>query len=131
MSGGNISSGPPPPNWNTPRTDVGVNPSLAPKAAAALGLTMPWAGLPIGIVFLMLDDARKAKIGWIAIGWSVVGTVLNLLLSLPLLLAIWSLIKSHGAAPGGGLPSIPGVPGMPSLGGGAILLMHLCKVFMF
>jgi hypothetical protein len=108
-----------------------VSPGLAPKAAAALGLMMPWAGLPIGIIFLMLDDVRKAKIGWIAIGWSVVGTILNLLLSLPLLLAIWAMIKSHGAAPGGGLPSIPGVPSMPSMGGGDIVLMRLRTLFMF
>ncbi len=100
----------PAPQWNAPGAVMGVSPGLAPKAAAALGLMLPWAGLPIGIAFLMLDDPRKVRLGWIAIGWSVAGTVLNLLLSLPLLLGLWSLVKSH-AVGGGGIPGLPGVPG--------------------
>lgn len=97
----------------------GVNPALAGKAAAALGLIFPWVGLPVGIVFLMLDDERKVKLGWATIWWSVLGTILSVLtLALPFG-ALWGMMKAlapHGGAPGG-LPGggIPG--GVPSLPG--------------
>jgi hypothetical protein len=104
-----------------------MSPGLAPKAAAALGLLLPWAGLPIGIAFLMLDDPRKARLGWIAIGWSIAGTVLNLLLLVPPLLGIWALVKSHAPSGGGGIPGVPSVP--PTDGGD---LNTLClRLFMF
>lgn len=92
---------------------------LAPKAAAALGLMFPYVGLPVGMVFLMLDDPRKEKLGWMTIGWSVVGTILNGIALLITLLPLWNLLK--GAHPGG---APPGIPGMPSLNGdGAGLLL--------
>ena len=118
----------PPVTWSpvaSPSPLMGVNPGLAPKAAAALGMLFPWAALPIGIVFLMLDDPRKAKLGWIAIGWSIAGTVLNVLLFVVPLIGLLPELKSlipHG----GGLPGGGGMPGgagggginIPSLGGG-------------
>ena len=100
-----------------PRAGTGAGPDLAAKAAAALGLMFPWAGLPIGLAFLMLDDPRKARLGWIAIGWSVAGTILNALLFLLPLATLWPLVKSllsHPNAGGAG----GGVPGLPPLGGG-------------
>ena len=37
---------------------------LAPKAAAALGLLFPYVGLPVGMVFLMLEiRARQSSAG--------------------------------------------------------------------
>jgi hypothetical protein len=98
--------------------------ALAPKAAAALGLMFPYVGLPLGIVFLMLDDPRKTQLGWLTIGWSVLGTVLNtvslLVLLLPLLGALKGLPHPGGAAPGG-LPSVPDIGG----DGAGLLLPHL------
>ena len=95
--------------------------ALAPKAAAALGLMFPYIGLPVGIVFLMLDDPRKTQIGWMTIGWSVLGTVLNSIAFSVLLGLLAPLLK--GLAPhAGGSPS--GLPAMPDMGGdGAGLLL--------
>lgn len=95
--------------------------ALAPKAAAALGLMFPYVGLPVGIVFLMLDDPRKTQIGWMTIGWSVLGTVLNSLAFSVLLGFLAPLLK--GLAPhAGGSPG--GLPGVPDVGGdGAGLLL--------
>lgn len=122
----------PPVSWSpsaSPLTDVDSR--LAPKAAAALGLMFPWAGLPIGIAFLMLDDARKAKLGWIAIGWSIGGTILNVLLFVIPLLGLLPYLKDfvphNGGIPGGG--GQPGGAGggisIPSFGGAGIALPSL------
>ena len=98
--------------------------SLAPKAAAALGLMFPYVGLPVGIVFLMLDDPRKTQLGWLLIGWSVLGSVLNGIGLLVTLLPLWSFLK--GAHPGGGVPtSIPGVPNLGGDGEGLLLAGRL------
>lgn len=95
----------------------GVNPGLAPKAAAALGLFFPWAGLPIGMAFLMMDDPRKAQLGWIAIGWSIGGTILSILTLILPLLGLLPMLKSLAPHAGGA-----GVPGLPPLGGGEDVL---------
>lgn len=92
--------------------------ALALKAAAALGLMFPYVGLPVGIVFLMLDDPRKTQLGWVTIGWSVLGTVLNglaLAATVGPLLAALKALAPHGA--GGAAPTLPGVP---DLGGDGI-----------
>jgi len=86
-----------------------VNPALAPKAAAALGLLLPPVALPVGIVFLMLDDPRKTRLGWITIGWSVVGAILNVIFLIPPAVALFKSLLS-GAGHGG----LPGLPPMPS-----------------
>lgn len=74
----------------------------------------PYVGLPLGIVFLMLDDPRKTQLGWLTIGWSVLGTVLNsislIVLLLPLLGALKGLPHPGGAAPSA-LPSVPDIGG--------------------
>ncbi|MDQ2801126.1 MAG: hypothetical protein M3Y13_15955 [Armatimonadota bacterium] len=98
----------------------GVNPALAGKAAAALGLIFPWVGLPVGMVFLMLDDERKVKLGWATIWWSVLGTILSVLTLVLPFGALWGMLKAfapHGGAPGGGIPGglpggIPTIPGV-------------------
>lgn len=93
--------------------------ALAPKAAAALGLIFPYVGLPVGIVFLMLDDPRKEKLGWITLGWSILGTILNSIAFAALLALLAPLFK--GLTHVGGGPTA--IPGMPSLSGdGANLL---------
>ena len=94
--------------------------SLAPKAAAALGLLFPLVGLPVGIVFLMLDDPRKTQIGWILIGWSLAGTLLSVA---PLLLALGPLLAVlRGLLPHPGSPA-PAVPGLPTDGGEGLFLL--------
>jgi len=97
--------------------------ALAPKAAAALGLMFPVIGLPVGVVFLMLDDPRKTQLGWMTIGWSVLGTVLNSIAFSVLLGLLAPLLKGlpHPGGSPGGLPSVPDMGGdgagllMPSL----------------
>lgn len=46
-------------------------------AAAALGLLFPLVAVPVGIVFLMLDDSRKSAIGRWNIAWGIAGTILH------------------------------------------------------
>lgn len=94
--------------------------TLAPKAAAALGLMFPFIGLPVGIVFLMLDDPRKTQIGWMTIGWSVLGTVLNSI-AFSVLLALLAPLLKGIPHPGGSPGGLPGVPDMGGDGAGLIL----------
>jgi len=96
--------------------------SLAPKAAAAMGLMFPYIGLPVGIVFLMLDDPRKTQIGWMTIAWSVLGTVLNSIAFSVLLALLSPLLKGAVPHPGGGLPAVPDVGGD---GAGLLLPLRL------
>lgn len=92
---------------------LAVNPALANKSAAALGLMFPYIALPVGMVFLMLDDPRKTQIGWITIGWSVVGSVLNAILFFLTLAPTLAMLKALMPATGhgGGLPGLPSLPG--------------------
>ena len=43
----------------------------------ALGVIFPVISIPVGLVFLMLDDKRKSQIGWWNILFGLIGTVLN------------------------------------------------------
>lgn len=102
--------------------------SRSTKTAALLGLAFPWIGLPVGMIFLMLDDDRKAQIGWITIGWSLFGTAINIIGGLillgPLLSGLHSLIPSGSLhAPGGNSSS----PSLPDLGGDGLNM--LCPSF--
>jgi hypothetical protein len=92
--------------------------ALAAKAAATLGLMFPYIGLPVGIVFLMLDDPRKTQLGWITIGWSVAGTVANGLLLIPLLSPLLTFFRGIQSQAGhGGLSGLPGLHNLPSPSG--------------
>jgi uncharacterized membrane protein len=72
----------------------------------ALGIVFPMLAIPVGMVFLMLDDKRKAQIGWWNIVFGLVGTLLNGILAavtiMPLLMGATKMI-----------------PGMDRLGGGS------------
>ena len=94
-----------------------------------MGLMFPWAGLPIGLLFLMLDDPRKIRLGWMAIGWSVAGTVLNSVLVLLPLAALVPMIKSWLAHPGGGGGGA--IPGLPPVGGGEETLTFPLMIRLF
>ena len=99
--------------------------ALAPKAAAALGLMFPYIGLPVGMVFLMLDDPRKTQLGWLLIGWSVLGTVLNGIALLVTLVPLWSLLKGMAHPGGGGSNGLPAVPNLGGDGEGLLFAGHL------
>ena len=101
--------------------------ALAPKAAAALGMLFPYIGLPVGMVFLMLDDPRKTQLGWLLIGWSIAGTVLNSLALAAVLGPILALLRGFAPHPGGAPPSIPGLPEDP--GAGLWMLLFLTHHF--
>ncbi len=94
---------------------------LAPKAAAALGLLFPFIGLPAGMIFLMLDDPRKTQIGWLLIGWSLAGTVINVVSLAITLGPIWAVLKGLMPHPGGG--AAPSIPGLPADGGEGLRLL--------
>ena len=106
-------------------TDV-VDPKLAGKTAALLGLMFPYVGLPVGMVFLMLDDPRKVQLGWQNIGWSLVGSVINIfalfLTLMPLLAGLKLLLPQ--AHPGGGVPDLSG-----GAGGVQIILQMGCYLW--
>lgn len=93
-----------------PMTSAPAYTALATKSAAALGLLFPPIALPVGMVFLMLDDPRKTRLGWITIGWSILGTILNVIF---LVAPILALLKSFlpGAGHSGGMPALPPMPG--------------------
>ncbi len=113
------------PGISAPARPAPAESSLAPKAAAAMGMLFPLIGLPAGMIFLMLDDPRKTHLGWLLIGWSLAGTVLSVV---PLLLAIGpTLALLHGLAPhpGGPAPSIPGLPTDGGAGGDGLILPAL------
>ena len=94
--------------------------ALAPKAAAALGMLFPFIALPVGMVFLMLDDPRKTQLGWLMIGWSVGGSVISTLLFAATLGPLWAALKTLMPHPGGG--AAPSIPGLPTDGGLGLLL---------
>lgn len=51
---------------------------VSERAAVWLGLLMPYFGLPVGLVFMMLDDDRKQQLGRICVLWSCLSLVLHL-----------------------------------------------------
>ena len=46
-------------------------------SSVAMGIFFPIISIPVGLVFLMLDDKRKTQIGWWNILFGLLGTVLN------------------------------------------------------
>ena len=57
--------------------DTGV----ARRAAVALGLTIPFVGLPVGWIFMMIEDRNRQAIGRWCAAWSMIGLVLHLALT--------------------------------------------------
>lgn len=73
-------------------------------SSVAMGIVFPMFAIPIGMVFLMLDDRRKAQIGWWNILFGLLGTLLNGILvavSLaPLLMNVSRMIPGIGGIGG-------------------------------
>ncbi|HLJ55047.1 MAG TPA: hypothetical protein VKT77_08390 [Chthonomonadaceae bacterium] len=55
--------------------------SAAKRAAVAFALTIPFLALPVGWVFVMLEDRQKQAIGKWCVNWSVLGLVLHTILT--------------------------------------------------
>jgi len=88
-----------------------------------MGLLFPAIAIPVGLVFLMLDDKRKTQIGWLNIIWGCVGSAIHILATLALYGAMYGMIMraAVGAAGQarqgveqrtGGVPQ--GFPGFPT-----------------
>ena len=93
-------------------------------SSIALGALFPVISIPVGLVFLMLDDRRKAQIGWWNILAGVIGTVLNVLLAfatiMPWLSGITKGFPLGGLRAGASSPDLsseaspPDLPGIPN-----------------
>jgi predicted cobalt transporter CbtA len=59
-----------------------ISPSNATAAAVVLGLLFPTFAIPVGIVFLMLDNKRKTAIGWQNIIWGTVGFTIHFIVTM-------------------------------------------------
>lgn len=54
-----------------------VDPAVAFWAAIALAFFFPAVAVPVGIIFLMVDDRRRIEIGKITLVWGLVFSVLQ------------------------------------------------------
>lgn len=78
-----------------------VDPAVATGAAVSLAFLMPFIAVPVGLVFLMLDDRRKVQLGRLTLFWGTVFSVLHLLVT------VW-LFNEAVAQVRGLLPGLPG-----------------------
>lgn len=79
-----------------------VDPAVAIWAAVALAFFFPFLAVPVGLVFLMLDDRRRAELGKIALIWGVIFSVLHLLLTWWMLAAAIGQLRNVSPALLGG-----------------------------
>jgi uncharacterized membrane protein len=87
-----------------------------------LGILFPFIAIPVGFIFLMLDDRRKAQIGWWNLLFGTVGTILNVVVTMAMISPmLMGLIRSNPLLRGTGggesslqsevaPPSFPGIP---------------------
>lgn len=78
-----------------------VDPAIANWTAIISSLLMPYIMLPVGVVFLMLDDKRKLEVGRITLIASVVGTILHTIAFAAFSAAVYQQL----------LPFLPGMAG--------------------
>ena len=97
-----------------PTGDTGV----ARRAALALALTIPFLGLPVGWIFMMIEDRNKQAIGRWCAAWSMVGLLLHFVLtfflfqqSVPFMLRLLVPAMEGAARRGAASPEMP--PGLP------------------
>jgi hypothetical protein len=92
-----------------------VDPAVAHWSAVTLALLFPWVAVPAGLIFLMLDDRRKAQIGKITLAWGLAATLLHLLVTAWLVRV--AVGQARGLLTGGGIrtaaPMRPGDPAPP------------------
>jgi hypothetical protein len=90
---GMTSSSPPmnapmmPANMNTPMmpppvyASGGGDPNLARRSAIWLAISIPWIGIPVGWIFMMMEDQKRQAIGRLCFNWSLIALVFHMLLS--------------------------------------------------
>ena len=90
--------------------------SMARRAAIALGITLPFIGLPVGWIFMMIEDRNKQAVGRLCATWSLLGLVAHLVLTwfmfqqaIPILMRVLTVAAGAMGPKGGGEapPSIP------------------------
>jgi hypothetical protein len=82
-----------------------IDPAVAFWSAVALAFFFPAVAVPVGIVFLMLDDRRKAEIGRVTLVWGIIFSLLHLLLTAWLLRGMYEYVRPF--VPGASAPSTP------------------------
>ena len=104
------------PQYPVPVSAVGDN-GVARRAAIALALTIPFIGLPVGWIFMMIEDPKRQAIGRVCAVWSMIGLVLHLFLMFlgaqamgGMLLRLLPIIEKSMPG-GGGMPSGGSLPG--------------------
>lgn len=106
----------------TPYSAVAVNqpdPAVAIWAAIALAILFPYIAVPVGIIFFMLDDRRKAEIGRVTLIWGIVSSIVQILFTMWLINAtvqqgmgvVQGLVRSRASATAepDGNTSVPGL----------------------
>jgi hypothetical protein len=91
----------------------GGDPGVARRAAIWLALTLPFLGLPIGWVFMMIEDERKQAIGKVCVLWSVIALVFHMLFMMVAVEMMSSTLVNLLA-----MRMMPNARSAPSLGGG-------------
>jgi hypothetical protein len=75
------------------------NTAASNRAAFWLGMLFPYFGLPIGLAFMMCDDRRRQEVGRLCILWSILSSVLHLLVGFVSLLGMRQYLAAFfGAA---------------------------------
>ncbi|HLK60455.1 MAG TPA: hypothetical protein VKU00_28090 [Chthonomonadaceae bacterium] len=67
---------------------------VARRAAIALALTIPWIGLPVGWIFMMIEDSRKQSIGRVCANWSLVALIPHIALMVWMTMATASFMET-------------------------------------
>jgi len=92
----------PPPSVAAPRPVAGVDPGVANWTGIISGLLLPYFMLPVGIVFMMLDDRRRLEVGRNTVIASLVGTLLHIFVTGLMLAPLFQLFtKVLGPVLGG------------------------------
>ena len=69
---------PPPPSY---MSSGGGDPNLARRSAIWLAISIPWIGIPVGWIFMMMEDQKRQAIGKLCFNWSLIALVFHMLLS--------------------------------------------------
>lgn len=59
---------------------LGGDPEAARRAAIWLALVFPLIGLPVGWIFMMIEDGRRQAVGRVCVLWSTAALVVHMLL---------------------------------------------------
>jgi hypothetical protein len=85
--------------------------ALANRSAIWLGLLFPYIGIMVALAFMMCDDPRRQEVGRICLLWSIISTVIQLLLLIAAMLSASGLITGLLAGARGGAGGLKGIGG--------------------